>query len=260
MSNNLDLSQVTAAQNNKEVTINDQAAELDAAVTAAVDIAVDNSNAITLTAAQFRGSNMFHIVNDSPVPTAAITVTIPAVSRGVFAVINETSYEVTVEISGQSETSPTVATGTTENASLITCDGVDCRSAGGGGGGGGTSKVTLNATGKVVTSLATNTQFDITGFITRGAWRLLKITETGGVSTGTYDVRIYSSDAFGAGDLLYSVDAIDSTADSRIFTDRLLVGYEDDDATTELHIEFDNNDAAQSMTFTIDMIAEEHAA
>ena len=88
---------------------------------------------------------------------------------------------------------------------------------------------------------------------------MLKITETGGVSTGTYDVRVYSKDAFGAADLLYSVDAIDSTADSRIYTDALMVGYEDLDTTAELHIQFDNNDGAQSMTFTVAIIAEKIA-
>jgi hypothetical protein len=50
MSNNLNLSQVAAAQNQKEVTINDQAAELDAALTAVLTVAVDDTNAATLSA------------------------------------------------------------------------------------------------------------------------------------------------------------------------------------------------------------------
>ena len=40
MSNNLELSQVAAAQNNKEVTINDQAGQLDAGLTDKVDVAL----------------------------------------------------------------------------------------------------------------------------------------------------------------------------------------------------------------------------
>ena len=40
MSNNLELSQVAAAQNQKEVTINDQAGELDAGLTDKVDVAL----------------------------------------------------------------------------------------------------------------------------------------------------------------------------------------------------------------------------
>ena len=53
MSNNLDLSQVAAAQNRKEVTINDQAGEIDAALTDDLEVLVDDTNAVTLTAAQF---------------------------------------------------------------------------------------------------------------------------------------------------------------------------------------------------------------
>ena len=40
MSNNLALSQVAAAQNQKEVTINDQAGQLDAGLTDKVDVAL----------------------------------------------------------------------------------------------------------------------------------------------------------------------------------------------------------------------------
>jgi hypothetical protein len=40
VSNNLNLSQVAAAQNNKEVTINDQAGQLDAGLTDKVDVAL----------------------------------------------------------------------------------------------------------------------------------------------------------------------------------------------------------------------------
>ena len=40
MSNNLELAQVAAAQNNKEVTINDQAGQLDAGLTDKVEVAL----------------------------------------------------------------------------------------------------------------------------------------------------------------------------------------------------------------------------
>ena len=46
MSNNLALAQVAAAQNQKEVTINDQAGQLDAGLTDKVDVALkDGVNA-----------------------------------------------------------------------------------------------------------------------------------------------------------------------------------------------------------------------
>jgi hypothetical protein len=258
VSNNLGLSQVTAAQNNKEVTINDQAGELDAAITVAVDIAVDNTNAITLTTAQFTDNNMFHIVNDSPAPTAAITVTVPAVSRGVFAVINETSYEVTVQVSGQTETAPTVATGVTEAASLITCDGTDCRSAGGGAGGGGGSTDFNKTSATLATIAATATgSYDLTGYFNRGIIHTIKITENhADGATGTYDVRLYKKDTKVAADLMYSVDAIDPTANGRVYQDDVVVYYRDDDATDELHLQIDNNDATLNMSFTIEIDAE----
>jgi hypothetical protein len=49
VSNNLALSQVAAAQNQKEVTINDQAGELDAAISEVDAFLVDDGNALTLT-------------------------------------------------------------------------------------------------------------------------------------------------------------------------------------------------------------------
>lgn len=262
MSNNLDLSQVTSSQNQKEVTINAQSAELDAALTVAVDIAVDGTNAVTLTAAQFRENNMFHIIDAGSPPSAAITVTVPAVSRGVFAIINETSFEVTVEVSGQGETSPTVPTGTTENASLISCDGVDCRSAGGGGGGaGGGGSTDFN---KVSATLAEildgNTgSYDLTGYFNRGVIHTIKITENHAniPDGGTYDVRFYKKDTKLAADLMYSVDGINPTDDGRIYIDDMVVYYRDDDATDELHVEIDNNDGSgESMSFVIEIDAE----
>ena len=55
MSNNLDLSQIASNQLNKYITANDQAGELDAAITEPMAVPVDDTNAVTLTAAAFRG-------------------------------------------------------------------------------------------------------------------------------------------------------------------------------------------------------------
>lgn len=259
MSNNLSLSQVTEAQNSKEVTINLQAGEIDAAITAVLGVTVTDTNAATLTSTQLRRSFLFNIIAGSPTPTAGITITVPAVSRGVFAVYNGTAQIVTVTITGQSVTPPTIASGS-DSPTLLTCDGTDVRLASSaGGGGGGTSKLTFSSTGNAVTSSST-ASFDLTSFINRGIIRKLVVTETGGTSTGTYDIRFYAKDTKGAADLLYSVDAIDSTALSRIFTDQLLIGYEDEDGTSELHMQIDNNDGAQNMTFTIAITGETFAA
>lgn len=260
MSNNLSLSQVVESQDQKEVTINLQAAEIDAAISVKADFAVTDTNARTLTNTEFRRTFLFHITAGSPTPTAGITVTVPAIARGCFAVFNATAQIVTVGISGQSVTSPTIASGS-DSPTLLTCDGINVRlaSSSGGGGGGGTAKLNFSTTGKVVGSSATE-GFDVVSFINRGIFRKITITETGGTSTGTYDVRIYSKDTKGSSDLLYSVDAIDSTANSRVFIEQLLVGYEDEDASSELHIQIDNNDGAADMTFTIAIVGETFSA
>jgi hypothetical protein len=83
MSNNLDLSQVAANQDQKEVTINDQAGELDAAFTER--LAVDLTSAsVTLTDAQFRRNMLFSCSGNA----VARTLTVPAIKRSLFIVKN----------------------------------------------------------------------------------------------------------------------------------------------------------------------------
>lgn len=126
MSNNLNITQLTSAQENKEVTINDSNGELDAAITVQADFSITSSNARTLTNPEFRRTTIFHITDDASTPTAAITLTVPATSRGIFAVLNLSSFAVTVTIAAQSVTAPVIATGAT-TPSLLTCDGVNVR-------------------------------------------------------------------------------------------------------------------------------------
>jgi hypothetical protein len=76
MSNNLDLSQVTAGQNQKEVTINAQAAELDAALTEDLDNDYTSGN-VTLTNAEWRENRRFNATNLS----VARVLTIPAIAK-----------------------------------------------------------------------------------------------------------------------------------------------------------------------------------
>ena len=111
MSNNLDLSQIAATQLNKHVTANDQAGQLDAAITEPMAVPVDETNAVTLTAAAFRRHFPFEVEDDTTPPDDAITLTVPALKRGVFAVRNTTAHPVTVTISGQSADPPVVLPG-----------------------------------------------------------------------------------------------------------------------------------------------------
>jgi hypothetical protein len=77
MSNNLNLSQVAAAQNQKEVTINDQAGELDAALTEQFVADVSAGN-VALTAAQYRRAIWIKAVGAA---TSGRTVTLQAIKR-----------------------------------------------------------------------------------------------------------------------------------------------------------------------------------
>jgi hypothetical protein len=77
MSNNLALSQVAAAQNQKEVTINAQAGQLDAALTEQVVADLSAGN-VALTAEQYRRA--VHI-KATGAATAGRTVTLQAVKK-----------------------------------------------------------------------------------------------------------------------------------------------------------------------------------
>ena len=93
MSNNLELSQVAAAQNQKEVTINDQAGEFDAALTEVVTIEIDDTNAYVLTDNEFRRHFFIVVTEGSPAPTAAILVQAPAIRRGLLKLLNLTQSD-----------------------------------------------------------------------------------------------------------------------------------------------------------------------
>lgn len=108
MSNNLDLTQLVAAQNNKETTINDTNGELDAAITQVITISIDSSNAVILTDDEFRRNNIFFFQPDVTTPTSAITVTVPAIERGTFNVINTTAQSITVTVASQTISAPVV--------------------------------------------------------------------------------------------------------------------------------------------------------
>ena len=112
MSNNLDISQLLAAQTDKVTTINDANGELDASLTEIETVPIDNTNAVTLTNDQIRRNLAIVFADDVSAPTATCTATVPAIRCGLFIVRNTvTTHAVNVEISGQSEVSPQVASG-----------------------------------------------------------------------------------------------------------------------------------------------------
>lgn len=87
----LGIPQVAPNQNNKEVTINNAVADLEAAANAVLVLSFASSTAVQLTAAQFAAAQMFRCQS----ATAASTLTVPTTMRD-FAVRNEGNYAITV--------------------------------------------------------------------------------------------------------------------------------------------------------------------
>lgn len=91
MSNNLNLDQVAEAQTSKEVTINDQAGQLDAAVTETLDVDFTSGN-VSLTDVQFRRQFQFNATNLS----VARTLTVPQIKR--FFFVNNAAGTATLNV------------------------------------------------------------------------------------------------------------------------------------------------------------------
>lgn len=113
---------VAAAQGSNVFTaINDRVNREESANHGMLAIAVDSTSE-SLTSAQFWEAVFFLLSAGSPAPGGGVTLTVPAEERGLFVVRNNCGQTVTVTISGQSVTAPTVATGAT---GLFTSDGVN---------------------------------------------------------------------------------------------------------------------------------------
>lgn len=88
-----------------------------------------SSTTVSLTSAQFWGAKGFHLTDDTP--GGAVTLDVPSgEERGDFVVVNDCGQTVTVEITGQSGTSPTIADG---ERKAFYSDGVNVYPLGGGG-------------------------------------------------------------------------------------------------------------------------------
>ena len=106
---NFNWTEVSASQNQKEVTINDVFNKIEDAISASFTAAITVSNTFTLTSAEFREA--FFITCTDGGLTAASTVFVPAIAHGAFAVVNNSGQTVTVSISGQSEPAVSVNDG-----------------------------------------------------------------------------------------------------------------------------------------------------
>lgn len=93
MSNNLNLDQVASNQTQKEVTINDATAQLDAAITEQYSANLTSGN-LTLTSAQFRGAVLFITTGNS----VSRDLTFPAIKRSLFAIKNGGSATLNIKV------------------------------------------------------------------------------------------------------------------------------------------------------------------
>ena len=134
---NLNLPTLADRQDNKVPSINEALDKIDSVITEELVVSVDSSNAGAVTAEELQEARAISVIADSPAPTAGITLTLEAFQRGDFVVLNKTTQVVTVTITGQSSTAPTVAIGQAANLYM---DGVNVSAvaSGSGSGGGGT--------------------------------------------------------------------------------------------------------------------------
>ncbi|ASY62536.1 Phage protein [Sinorhizobium sojae CCBAU 05684] len=105
--------------------LEDNLGRLDAKLTEALTVSVDSTSE-SLTSAQMQANACFILNTGSPAPGGPVTLTVAAVEIGRFTVVNNTSQTVTVTISGQVVTAPTVASGSTQT---FISDGVNVRAA-----------------------------------------------------------------------------------------------------------------------------------
>lgn len=126
---NLNITEVTANQNQKEVTINNAIAALDNATNSSIDKSMTAGD-VTLSSAEFRGYVRYNATGTPGVPRI---LNVPASIKRLFAVTNNSDDVVTVQVTGGAGEIVAMAVGA---AALFYCTGADIISVGGGAGAG----------------------------------------------------------------------------------------------------------------------------
>lgn len=110
--------------------INNRNDRIESAAFGFVDVMIDGTT-VNLTSAQFWEGQHLRIGVGSPAPGGAVTINVPAEQRGLFTVLNECGQTITVQVSGQMATPPTVANG---DMACFQSDGTNVRTAAGASG------------------------------------------------------------------------------------------------------------------------------
>lgn len=123
MAGNIGYSTMTAAQANKEVTVNNNFSIFDAFLTEQISIPISTGSPVTISSGDYYANCIFILDPDTSAgPTGNFTVQVPATTRGIFVVQNNTAYTATIEIAGQPITAPTLLT---TEVSQLDSDGVN---------------------------------------------------------------------------------------------------------------------------------------
>jgi hypothetical protein len=110
-------------------------------------------------------------------------------------------------------------------------------------------------TGIAVTA-SSAVETDVTAIMNRGLVNYLKVEETGGLVSGTYDIEFFAKDTFLAADLLYKAEGIDPASD---YQDWIPWFCRDADDTSEVHVKITNDDAGAQGTYVITLKFEQFA-
>jgi len=119
---NFNWGEVSASQNQKEVTINDTFNKIEDSLSENEAILIGVTNAHSFTNAEFRENFFLEFDDDPTPPTALITITVPAIKRGLFKIVNNTSFDMNVEITSQPGPIPSIASGA---SAIMSCDAIN---------------------------------------------------------------------------------------------------------------------------------------